>query len=149
MKKNKNNNKEKAQPSKRESQFAAEVPPEMAEAHSAQMRLWLGVLFLLVAIGASVILALDHFDLTRAPGCGPQSGCDLATRGPWGKIPGLNWPLSLVGVAFFTALLAGWVSARGRTTVAFRGFALLGALGSLFFLGVMIVGGYLCKYCLA
>ena len=113
------------------------------------MRFSLGALFLLVAIIAVGILALDHFDLTRAPGCGPQSGCDEATRGPWGKIPGLNWPVSLVAAAYFTSLLAGWVVSRGDATRAFRTLTLIGAAGSLFFLGVMIVGGYLCKYCLA
>jgi protein-disulfide isomerase/uncharacterized membrane protein len=152
MKKNNSHpEKSRSKPQRSNQRPAPASPPASQDApvSAASMRFSLGALFLLVAIGASVILALDHFDLTRAPGCGPQSGCDLATRGPWGKIPGLNWPLSLVGVAFFTALLAGWISSRGVTTSAFRGFAMLGAVGSLFFLGVMIVGGYLCKYCLA
>lgn len=144
MKKNKHN--EKSQISKKNSK----AEPEIASAGgSFSVRFWLGTIFLLLALAASVILALDHFDLSRAPGCGPRSGCDQATRGPWGKIPGLNWPVSLIAVAFFTALLAGWVSARGVTTLAFRGFAIIGALGSLFFLSIMLINGYVCQYCLA
>lgn len=124
-------------------------PPEQAGGTPPSMLFSLGALLLLVAIGAVGILALDHFDLSRAPGCGPQSGCDQATRGPWGKIPGLNWPVSLTALAFFLALLAGWIGSRGETTRAFRAVAVFGAAGSLLFLGVMIVGGYVCPYCLA
>lgn len=111
------------------------------------MLFWLGVILLLVAAGASLALALDHFDIARAPGCGFQSGCEKATRGPWGRIPGVNWPVSLLGLAYFVSLLGGWITSRGITSALFRALIVLGGIGSLFFAGVMITKSYFCPYC--
>lgn len=120
-----------------------------APQQSNALLFWLGLLLVMMAAGASLVLALDHFDLSRAPGCGPESGCAKATRGPWGKVPGTGWPVSLAGLAYFTAATAAWVRARGRVSSTLRWIARLGAAISIMFIFVMVGGGYLCKYCVA
>jgi protein-disulfide isomerase/uncharacterized membrane protein len=100
-------------------------------------------------MAAALMLALDHFALTTLPGCGPQSGCDRATRSAWGTIPGINWPVSLLGVAYFAAMLAAWLTTSRGVHPLLRLLAWLGAAGSVLFIAVMAGHGYLCKYCLA
>lgn len=102
---------------------------------------------LVVAILASVVLAGTRLGLIETlPGCGAGSGCDLITKGPFGSIPVIGWPVSFVGLGWFVALLCMWI-----TGVASRGYlwlVRLGALGSLGFIITMIVLGSLCKWCL-
>jgi protein-disulfide isomerase/uncharacterized membrane protein len=109
----------------------------------------LGILALIVACGAALMLALDHFDLARAPGCGPQSGCDQAARSAWGSVPGLGYPTSLVGTAWFAAALAGWLACSRGVPSLFRALMWLGGALSIVFIAAMLAGGYLCKYCIA
>lgn len=110
---------------------------------------FLGALLLLVALAASFVLALDHFALASPPGCGPQSGCDRATRSAWGTIPGIDWPTSLAGVAYFAALLIAWLASSRGVNPLFRAVVWLGAVGSGVFIAVMLSHGFVCKYCLA
>jgi protein-disulfide isomerase/uncharacterized membrane protein len=109
----------------------------------------LGIVCLIIALTSALMLALDHFDLARAPGCGPQSGCDRATSSAWGTLPIVNYPTSLVGVAFFAAVLAGWIMCERRVPPIFRAVIWLGGAMSIVFTIAMISGGYVCKYCLA
>lgn len=122
---------------------SAAIAPESRRLH------FLGALILLVAIAASFILALDHFALVTPPGCGPQSGCDRATRSAWGTIPGLDWPTSLAGVAYFSALLVTWLASSRSVSGLFRLIVWLGVIGSAVFIIVMFKHGFVCKYCLA
>lgn len=107
-----------------------------------------GAVLLLTAIASSAMLVLQHLGGLSLPGCGPGSACAQAAGSVWGKVPGIGWPTSHVGLAWFTALLAAWIAARGRLTALIRGVVFAGAAGSLLLTAVMIAGGYLCQYCL-
>jgi len=136
-----------AKPSPRQPARTA-APQIVASPIPAGLRL-LGASCLLVAIAAAFVLALDHFAIATPPGCGPQSGCDRATRSIWGTIPGIDWPTSLAGVAYFTALLVAWLASPRAIHPLMRITVWAGVIGSLLLTGVMLRHGYLCKYCLA
>lgn len=106
-------------------------------------------LALAAAAAAALVLALDVLDLVRAPGCGRDGACASAARSAFGHVPGLDWPTAFAGLAWFTALLAAWLAARGRWTRGFRGFACAGALPSLVLTGALLALGHLCPWCLA
>jgi protein-disulfide isomerase/uncharacterized membrane protein len=106
-----------------------------------------GTVLLLVAIGASVALAGTKLGLfTFIPGCGEGSGCDLVTNGPWGTVPGLNIPVSFVGLAWFCALLAGWIMG-GINSKKYRYSVFVGVLASVGFVVLMIYLSSFCKWC--
>ena len=108
-----------------------------------------GAAALLVAIGASGTLAMDHLGAFSAPGCGGNSDCHTAAKGFWGSIrlAGVNWPVSFLGASYFLAMLGAWLLSRGEPGGGVRWVSRLGALGSLFFIGVMIVEKLFCPYC--
>lgn len=106
-----------------------------------------GVVLLLVALAATAMLVLEHFGAGRLPGCGPGSGCDQAARSVWGRVPGLGWPVSFVGLAYFAGLLVAWILARGRLPGAALAVVLLGGVLSIGFMLVMALSGYFCQYC--
>ncbi|MCA9292131.1 MAG: thioredoxin domain-containing protein [Phycisphaerales bacterium] len=112
-------------------------------------RFVIGTIGLLVAAGASAMLVAHAIAGLRLPGCGPGSACDLATSSAFGRLPGLEWPLSHVGLAYFLAMLAGWLVERGRASGPFVAMARLGGLVSLFYLGLIAFEGYFCRYCIA
>ncbi len=89
---------------------------------------------------------LEHVGAVGLPGCGAASGCARATSGPWGRVPGLGWPISYLGLAYFAALLVAWPLAGNdrRILIVVR----LGAALSVLYVGVMLVGHMLCPYCL-
>lgn len=110
----------------------------------------LGLACVLVAAAASLVLCGKHLHLIEAPGCGAGSACDDAAASVWGRIPGIGWPVSYAGLAYFAAIGAAWVAARGRGLAGpLRWVVRFGAAVSLAFIAVMVVGGYLCWYCLA
>lgn len=122
--------------------YAAARPPRTAWIYAA------GVLLLTAAIGSAAIMALGHLNAITIPGCGKGSACDQAASGPFGKIPGIGWPVSFLGVAYFAALLAAWLlSPRGLPRLL-QLVLRCGAVLSIFYIGVMLFNGYLCKYCL-
>lgn len=106
---------------------------------------------LIFAIGASLMLVLEHVGGLSLPGCGPGSACAELTRGVWGKVPLVNWPVSFVGLAYFIGLLVAWIQAgRGSgVSTALRYAARLGGAFSVMFVVVMILNRHLCWYCLA
>ena len=111
---------------------------------------WLGILALLVSLGASAILAAQQLDIVQAPGCGDDSPCAAATSSRWGTVPGLRWPLSFVGAAYFAGLLGAWaIAKRSGITSLLKHLVRLGGVLSALLIVAMIVGGYLCPYCLA
>ncbi len=111
-------------------------------------RLGLGLVLIAISALASLALTLKHWGSFPLPGCGLQSACQRASESAWGTVPGLNWPVSHLGVAYFGALALAWLLTRGHLPQALRWIVRLGALGSLVWLTAMVHGGYLCPWCL-
>lgn len=105
------------------------------------------IVFLAIALLASVMLVIQHFG-GGLPGCGPRSACDELAATPWGRVPGLGWPIAFVGAAWFAALFAQWITVRGPVPGAVRGLAVLGGIVSLVYLVVMFSMRKICPYCL-
>jgi len=108
-----------------------------------------GVGLLLVSLASALALSLEHLAGLALPGCGAGSPCALATASVWGKVPYLNWPVSHLGVAWFLALLAAWGATRFTVPSAVRWLVRLGVAASVGFTLIMLLGRYLCPYCLA
>lgn len=107
-----------------------------------------GAVALLVAAGGSLMLALGPLG-GQVPGCGEGSACAEAAASVWGKVPVLNWPVSLLGLAYYAALLVVWLATRGRLPALMQWLVRLGVLVSVMFTIVMFVEQHLCQYCLA
>jgi protein-disulfide isomerase len=110
-------------------------------------RILIGGLLLLLALAASLALSLQHFARLELPGCGPGSDCAKAAASVWGSIPGINYPVSLVGLAYFAAVLAAWITAHGRISGLLRIIILLGGVISLGYIAVMAAERLWCSYC--
>ena len=108
-----------------------------------------GVLLLAVCSGAALMLVLEHLGGLSLPGCGAGSPCARAAESVWGKVPGIEWPVSFIGFAYFLGLLVTWLATRGALPGAARMLIRLGLVLSLGFVLIMIRGGYVCPYCLA
>lgn len=108
-----------------------------------------GTAFLLAAAAASGVLVVEHILGTGVPGCGPGGACEQAARSVWGKVPGINWPVSFLGLAYFVAAAVGWVSSRGALPSVLRWVARLGAIGSVFFASIILTEKLFCPYCIA
>ncbi len=107
----------------------------------------LGVFLLANAAAASVVLVIHHFDAIELPGCGRESACAALADSVWGRVPGLNWPVSHVGAAYFLAALVGWMASAGALGPLLRGIVRLGAGLSLMYVIVMLVRGQWCPWC--
>lgn len=107
-----------------------------------------GALALGAAIASSGMLVYQHFTGISLPGCGPGSPCAQAAASLWGKVPGVGWPTSFVGLAYFVGALAAWLAGWGRLPAALIWIARLGVLASVFFLSVSVVERLFCIYCL-
>lgn len=108
-----------------------------------------GLLGLAAAIVGSGMLAWSHLTGINAPGCGPDSGCAEAARSAWGSVPGLGWPTSHIGLAFFVGMTVAWIAIRLRgLTAGFLWLARVGALISIALTAVMFINGYVCQWCL-
>ncbi len=112
---------------------------------------WVGFACLLGASVFSGILVLRRLGLfdQSLPGCGPESACDQITNGPFGSVPGIEWPVSFVGFAWFLSLLVIWILGRGGLSAAGRWLIRVGVLASLGFVLIMVAKGAICPYCLA
>jgi protein-disulfide isomerase len=119
------------------------IPPPLSSGKFAA-----GIVLLLVAIVATLLLVLQHIAGLAIPGCGPGSPCAQAAASVWGKVPGVNWPVSHVGLAYFLALLLGWLRSTHGVSHALRWLVRAGALVSLMFVGVIVTEGHYCTYCL-
>ena len=108
-----------------------------------------GVGLLLVSLASALALSLEHLAGLALPGCGAGSPCAQAAASAWGKVPYVNWPVSHLGAAWFFALLAAWTWMRPAISTSVRWLVRLGVLASIAFTLVMLIGGYLCPYCLA
>ena len=107
---------------------------------------WLGVLGLAVSVFASLMLSLVALSIIKSlPGCGPSSGCDKVTSGVWGSIPGIGWPVSFIGLAYFTGLLIAWLrSAPSRNLLLIMRIGMLCSIG---FVVIMITEASFCRWC--
>jgi protein-disulfide isomerase/uncharacterized membrane protein len=125
-------------------------PSETTPPLSARL-FWIGLGCVLLAVASSVVLAGKHLQILEAPGCGDGSPCDQAAASVWGKVPLVGWPTSFLGLAYFTALVPAWIAVRRSAVVPrpFRNLIRLGAACSAMFMMVMVVGGYICPYCIA
>ena len=119
-----------------------------------------GFALLAVCTVTSALMVVDHFGGLHLPGCGEGSACAAAANSVWGKIPlggtradGRDrvWPVSFLGLAYFGGLLGAWLLARRGVPLSLQMLIRLGALGSIVFVGVIIVNRdkYFCLYCLA
>ena len=106
-----------------------------------------GLALLAESLGSSIVLVLQHLQGLELPGCGPQSACALLASGTFGSLG--PFPLSVVGVAWFAGMLVGWALSLRGLPDTLRWAMRLGALASLFYVGVMVWQGHLCPYCLA
>ena len=113
--------------------------------------LWVvGLVVLVVASVCSGMLALKQLGIIPTlPGCGPESGCGVVTGTAWGRIPGLQWPVSYVGFAYFIGMIVPWSTHAFRGTPnGLRWIARLGVLCSFGFLVIMVSMDSFCEYCI-
>ena len=102
----------------------------------------LGGIAWLTAIVASGMLVYQHIMGAALPGCGPTSACAGLATGAFGALFGV--PVSILGLAYFLGLLLAWpVGKPARWIVG------IGAMASLFYLGVMLATAKWCPYCVA
>ena len=107
---------------------------------------WVGILGLAAAVFASLMLSLVALNFIQTlPGCGPSSGCSKVTSGVWGSIPGINWPVSFIGLAYFSGLLVAWLKWTPSRQLLW--IMRLGMLCSIGFVVIMITEGSFCKWC--
>ncbi|HYE02578.1 MAG TPA: DsbA family protein [Phycisphaerales bacterium] len=111
----------------------------------------LGLVLLTVALLPTLALAYAQLAGISLPGCGIGSPCAAAAASRWGRVPGIGWPVSYLGTAFFLALLAAWSRAREGAGRSLRAIAVAGGVVSLLYVGVMlgVPGVPRCGYCLA
>jgi protein-disulfide isomerase/uncharacterized membrane protein len=108
-----------------------------------------GALLLALSIVAALLMVLDHFGGLALPGCGEGSPCGKAAASIWGKVPGIDWPVSCVGLAYFVGLLAGWCVGPVGGTPALRWVTRVGGAVSLFYMALVVFADYRCLYCIA
>ena len=70
------------------------------------------------------------------------------SRGPFGTVPGLGWPVSYLGFAYFIAMLMAWAASWPGVSTLITWIGRLGALMSLGWFIVMLVEWKLCPYCI-
>lgn len=128
-----------------------EIPTE-GPAPETSPALWpLGILLLLVATFFTGALVLKQLGIVSSglPGCGAESDCGKLADSIWGSIPGINWPVSYIGFAYFVGMLVAWIgTARNGIPNPLRWIARLGALASFGFIVVMISLDSFCLYCI-
>jgi protein-disulfide isomerase/uncharacterized membrane protein len=108
---------------------------------------WSVATLLGTAVVLSAFLISKHFG-GGLPGCGPESGCEALEKTPWGTVPGIRWPVSFVGFAYFLALLAGWMVTNRELPAAARSLLRIGGAASLLFIAVMLAYRRFCPYCI-
>lgn len=126
---------------------AAETAP--AARFAVAMPLWLvGFVALDLAVALTALLTAESLIGLGLPGCGINSACAAAAASVYGKVPGLQMPVSYVGLAYFLSMLLGWLlAAQHGVTKGYRNAARLGVAASIFFVAMLIREGHLCWYC--
>ena len=108
-----------------------------------------GATLLAGSAGVMLLMVLEHLVGLSLPGCGTGGACARAAQSIWGRVPGVGWPVSFVGLAYFVALLVAWGMSRRRLSRAVHVAANLGALVSLAYVLVLVLGPHGCLYCIA
>lgn len=124
------------------------VPAEPAPGSRGGAPRALQIALLLLACLAVCLLVAEHFGAMALPGCGPESACARAAASAFGRLPGTTWPVSFAGAAWFFGVLAWRLVSGGAPPTLLRLAIRASALASVAYVGLMIVGGYLCPYCL-
>ena len=109
----------------------------------------LGTVLLLICTASALGLVIQHIGGMHLPGCGEGSPCAEVAESVWGRVPGIEWPVSYLGLAYFVGLLVAWLSFRGVTSAGLRWLIRLGVLMSVGFTIIMFAEGHVCQYCLA
>jgi len=107
-----------------------------------------GLIALLVCVAATLMLTLQHLAGMNLPGCGPSSACAGIFKTAWGHVPVVMYPVSSIGLAYFAAMLVGWLGWSGAIAGRLVWLVRLGAIVSVIYLFVIVTGGHLCHYCL-
>lgn len=107
----------------------------------------IGLAGLILSAAALLILVIAHFKAMDIPGCGLGGGCEEAAASAWGAVPVVGWPVSFLGLAYFSAAGAAWAVSRGRLADWAIWVIRAGAVVSILYVAVMIAGGYFCLYC--
>ena len=112
------------------------------------VRCLLGSIFLLASLTAAIVLAIQYLGHLELPGCGPGSGCAKAMNSYWRNL--FDWPISFLGTAYFLSLLVVWLWVGRCEGISkwLKWGVRLGVCGSVFFIGLMVVEGHYCPYCL-
>lgn len=126
---------------------------DMMQEHSNKadgIRWFLGLVFLIVAAGASCLLLMKEMGVAGVslPGCGEQSACGDLSRGFFGSVPGVGWPTSYVGFTFFAAMMVAWTACWPKVPRSIVLLVRLGVLMSVVFMVVILVEWKLCPYCI-
>src|SRR5262245_15667322 len=123
-------------------------PGDNSSSRIGSQRFWVGLLALAVGAAAAAVLAGEALHLLTPPGCAEGSPCARAAASAFGKVPLAGWPTSFVGLAWFVALAAAWISARGAGGLpgALRWLVRASAAVSVALLVAMIAGHYVCPY---
>ncbi len=108
----------------------------------------IAIIALLAAVVGSGMLVLQHIAGLALPGCGVGSACAQLSASAWGKVPGIGWPVSHVGFAYFLGVLIAWIRARNTgVSPSLILLARVGVLASVMFLIVMGTMKHFCVYC--
>src|SRR5262245_440149 len=89
-----------------------------------------GLIALVVCVAATLMLTLQHLAGMSLPGCGPSSACAGIFKTAWGHVPGVMYPVSSIGLAYFAAMLVGWLGWSSAIVTRVAWLVRLGALVS-------------------
>lgn len=110
----------------------------------------LGVLLLGAAVVTTLVLSLSYIPGFVPPGCGEGGGCGKLKDHVASRVPGVNWPVAYVGLAYFAAALTVWLRSRkGGLHPMAVWVARLGGLASAAYIVIMLQAGTICEWCLA
>ncbi|MDX2146194.1 MAG: vitamin K epoxide reductase family protein [Planctomycetota bacterium] len=101
----------------------------------------------LLGAASCVLLLLSSWNAAALPGCAADSDCAAAARSPWSRVPGVNFPVAGIALAYFLSVLR--VATRARPDLA-GGLlpARLATLAAIFYLAISFREGWWCAYCL-
>jgi len=105
-----------------------------------------GLLLLAVCVASMLFLAVQQLGGLEVPGCGPASPCAEAAASRWGSV--LGWPVSFLGLAYFSGLAAAWGLCGEGVSRSLRLVIRLGAAVSAGFLLLIALEKHYCLYCL-
>lgn len=112
-------------------------------------KFWSGLVAISLGAVASAFLIAGHFMGVGLPGCGVGSPCDAIAKSAFGTIPGIGWPTSFLGGAYFAGVLVAWVAGAGRAGRSLTWVVRVGAFVSVLLLGVLFFHRQFCAYCVA